>query len=66
VNCGGVEVNQGDLIVADNDGVAVVPASKIDEVITLANERARRESTVLKELLEGKSVRSVWDKHRVL
>jgi hypothetical protein len=32
----------------------------------LANERARRESTVLKELLEGKSVRSVWDKHRVL
>jgi regulator of RNase E activity RraA len=66
VNCGGVEVNQGDFIVADNDGVAVVPASKIDEVITLANERARRESTVLKELLEGKSVRSVWDKHRVL
>lgn len=66
VNCGGVEVNQGDLIVADNDGVAVVPVSKIDEVITLANERARRESTVLKELLEGKSVRSVWDKHRVL
>jgi len=66
VNCGGVEVNQGDLIVADNDGVAVVPASKIDEVITLANERARRESTVLKELLEGKSVRSVWDKYRVL
>ena len=66
VNCGGVEVNQGDLIVADNDGVAVVPASKIDEVITLANERARRESTVLKELLEGKSVRFVWDKHRVL
>ena len=66
VNCGGVEVNQGDFIVADNDGVAVVPASKIDEVINLANERARRESTVLKELLEGKSVRSVWDKHRVL
>jgi 4-hydroxy-4-methyl-2-oxoglutarate aldolase len=66
VSCGGVEVNQGDLIVADNDGVAVVPASKTDEVITLANERARRESTVLKELLEGKSVRSVWDKHRVL
>jgi regulator of RNase E activity RraA len=66
VSCGGVEVNQGDLIVADNDGVAVVPASKIDEVITLANERARRESTVLKELLEGKSVRFVWDKHRVL
>ena len=66
VTCGGVEVNQGDFIVADNDVVAVVPASKIDEVITLANERARRESTVLKELLEGKSVRSVWDKHRVL
>ena len=66
VNCGGVEVYQGDLIVADNDGVAVVPASKIDEIITLANERARRESTVLKELLEGKSVRSVWDEHRVL
>ena len=66
VNCGGVEINQGDFIVADNDGVAVIPASNIDEVINLANERVRRESTVLKELLEGKSVRSVWDTYRVL
>ena len=40
--------------------------AKIDEVIAWANDRARRESTVLKELLEGKSVRSVWDTHRVL
>ena len=66
VKCGGVEVNQGDLIVGDADGVVVVPVAKIDEVIAWANDRARRESTVLKELLEGKSVRSVWDTHRVL
>lgn len=66
VTCGGVRVAPGDLIVADADGVAVVPQTLISRVINLANDRVARESTVLSELAAGASVRSAWDRHRIL
>ena len=62
----GVRIEPGDLVMADDDGVVVVPAAREQEVIALARERAARESTVLAELLAGDSLREVWNRHRVL
>jgi regulator of RNase E activity RraA len=64
--CGGVEVNPGDAIMADADGVAVVPAQFINEIFAAANVKAQREKSVLKDLLAGKSVREVWNSYGVL
>lgn len=66
VICGGVEVNPGDAVIADADGVAVVPARFIDEVFAAANQKAQTEKSVLKDLLAGKSVREVWNAYGVL
>jgi regulator of RNase E activity RraA len=44
----------------------VVPSARIQEVFSAANERARGEKAVLKELMAGKSVRSVWDEYGLL
>ena len=66
VVCGGVEVKPRDLVVADADGIAVVPQAYIAQVIGLANERVRRESTVLAELSAGSSVRGAWERHHIL
>ena len=66
VNCGGVSVSSGDLVIADRDGVAVIPNEKIDSVLLRANARAATEGNVLKDLLSGRSVREVWDQYRVL
>ena len=66
VVCGGVQVNPGDAVIADADGVAVVPAAHIDKVFELANARAQSEKAVLKDLLAGKSVREVWNAYGVL
>lgn len=66
VICGGVEVHPGDAVVADADGVVVVPKIHIDRVFELANARAQNEKSVLKDLLAGKSVREVWDAYGVL
>jgi len=38
VMCGGVEVNAGDIITADEDGIAVVPADKAEEVLEKAEQ----------------------------
>lgn len=66
VNCGGVEVHPGDVVIADADGVVVVPKVHIDRVFELANARAQKEKSVLEDLLAGKSVREVWDAGGVL
>lgn len=62
----GVRIETGDVLIADDDGVVVVPTSHEVQVLDLARQRASRESTVLEELLAGESLRTVWDRHRVL
>jgi regulator of RNase E activity RraA len=64
--CGGVEVHPGDGVIADSDGIVVVPAEHLEKVSELANARAATEKTVLKDLLSGKSVREVWNAYGVL
>src|SRR6185437_15997338 len=45
IQCGGVVVNAGDMIVADEIGITVVPQRKLTEVIDKAKEQADREAT---------------------
>ena len=66
VICGGVQVSPGDGVIADSDGVVVVPAEHLAKVSELANARAATEKTVLQDLLSGKSVREVWNAYGVL
>jgi regulator of RNase E activity RraA len=66
VTIGGVRIADGDLVMADDDGVAVIPHEREVEVLAVARQRASKESTVLAELLAGESLRAVWDRHRIL
>ena len=50
VMCGGVRVNPGELIVADFDGIVVIPQEIEDDVIQKAIEKAEKESICKKEL----------------
>ncbi|MDA4129190.1 MAG: 4-carboxy-4-hydroxy-2-oxoadipate aldolase/oxaloacetate decarboxylase [Thaumarchaeota archaeon] len=44
IQCGGVLVNPGDVIVGDDDGVVVVPSRKLQGVIELAKKRENKEA----------------------
>ncbi len=66
VTCAGVLVEPGELVLADADGVVAVPRAIEAQAVRHANDRARRETTVLEELRGGATLRSVWDRHRVL
>jgi 4-hydroxy-4-methyl-2-oxoglutarate aldolase len=61
IECGGVHVEQGDLVLADFDGVVVVPSAVAEEVITLAEEKVSGENLVRSKLAEGMPV---WDAFR--
>ena len=44
VRCGGVDVAPGDCVVADEEGVVVVPVSRLDEVLDASRARVDREA----------------------
>jgi len=56
VKCAGVMVNAGDLIVADEDGVAVVPKAKAAELLKKAQELDNTEHTMLPFIEKFRSI----------
>ena len=66
VRCGDVVVQPGELVVADFDGIVVVPRDVESEVLRLAHERVGKESATRAELLRGETLRSVFDRYGVL
>ncbi len=66
IEIAGVVIAPGDLVAIDDDGCAVVPQEREEEVIAAARARAKAESTVLSELLSGSTLREVWTRHGIL
>jgi regulator of RNase E activity RraA len=66
VEIGGVVIAPGDLVGADDDGVVVIPAAVADRVLEVALARMSSESTVLRDLVAGATLREVWERYRIL
>jgi regulator of RNase E activity RraA len=61
IACGGVAVRPGDILIADRDGVAVVPLDDAAEVAKLAEDQIAREEKRLAEIEKGVLVRPEID-----
>jgi len=57
VTCAGVRVNAGDIITADEDGVAVVPRAKADEVLKKAQALDDTEHSMLPFIEKFRSIK---------
>jgi regulator of RNase E activity RraA len=53
VSLGGVAVLPGDIVIGDDDGVAIVPSQALEEVIVAGKEKEEMETFVRKMLEEG-------------
>jgi 4-hydroxy-4-methyl-2-oxoglutarate aldolase len=62
----GVPVRSGDLVVADADGITVVPREQAEETVRLAVEKATTEDHARDLLLRGGTLAEVWERFRVL
>ncbi len=59
VACGGVAVATGDLVVGDPDGVAVVPAAALGEVVAAAQALLAREGEIREAVGAGRTLADV-------
>ena len=53
VQCGGVAVHPRDVVIADGSGVVFIPADRVDDVLTAAEELAAREQAMLEAIRAG-------------
>lgn len=59
IQCGGVAVSPGDIVVGDDDGVVVVPAADAERVIERSLKRLEEESDWVKRVEKGESTVSI-------
>lgn len=64
VNCGGVPVHPGDVIVADGSGVVCVPVAHAEKVAELAERYSGDDELAAAELVKGLSFREAMAKFR--
>ncbi len=53
ITCGGVPVRTGDYVIADDDGVVVIPHERAAEVIEAARQRVEKEADLMERLAAG-------------
>jgi len=66
VECAGVKVRDGDIVFGDVDGVVVIPQERAAEVLARANEKVAGEGRTRDELRQGRLLREVFEKYRIL
>lgn len=66
VECGGLPVAPGDLIVGDADGIVVIPQAIEQQVIAAAIERLKGERDTKAALMDGRGLKSVYAEFGVL
>lgn len=55
ITIGGVVIHPGDIVVADRDGIAIVPAERMSTVLAAALDREQKESNMREAIAQGAS-----------
>lgn len=66
IECGGVKIQPGDMVLADHDGVVILPGREVEKVLTMAEEKLQGENVVREKLAEGMSVSEAFRQHGIL
>ncbi len=68
IKCGGMEVNPGDYVIGDDNGVVVVPKERAYEIARRAKEVEKSEKRLYDEIKRGSTLSEIlnlkkWEKH---
>ena len=60
IACGGIAVNSGDLVVADADGVTIVPLARVEDTLTAYRALKEREMRTLNAIGDGGTLAKIY------
>ena len=63
IRIGDVQVRPGDIVIADVNGVVVIPVEKLDEVLGAAEDIFKKEAAMVEDLKNGLSIMEVDHKY---
>lgn len=66
VRCGGIQVQPGDIVFGDCDGVVVIPQEYEDEVFKKALDKYDHEQEIIKELEAGKTTLEIYGFDKII
>jgi 4-hydroxy-4-methyl-2-oxoglutarate aldolase len=66
VRFGNREIQPGQIVFADTDGIVLVPMEAEQEILAAALRRVEEEGRVRSDLRRGSSFREVWDRYHIL
>ena len=61
IRCGKLQVNSGDIIFADANGIVAIPPDKLEQTLCLAVEFAKKESDIKRQVCAGRSIFEILD-----
>lgn len=60
IACGGASVQVGDVLVADDDGIVVIPSGLVAEVLAAAEQQERQEAWIAARVGEGAGLKDLY------
>ncbi len=66
ITCGNTIINPGDIILADEDGVVVIPLAEAEEILAKSKERVAKEDKQIERLRAGESLFAIAGLQAVL
>ena len=59
ISCAGCPVKPGDLVIGDDDGVAVVPLEWADDMLAASRDKLAQEEEMMKAIAEGRTTAEI-------
>ena len=61
ITIGGIEINRGDLVLGDNDGIVIIPATQVRDSIKKSAERENKEEATKRRLRGGETTMEIYN-----
>tara|TARA_B100001540_G_scaffold306085_1_gene317799 strand:- start:238 stop:906 length:669 start_codon:yes stop_codon:yes gene_type:complete len=61
ISCGNVSVNSGDIIIGDDDGIAVIPLKQSFKILIESKDRIKMEQDIIKRIENGEKHHEIFN-----
>ena len=61
ISCGNVSVNSGDIIIGDDDGIAVIPLKQSFNILIDSKDRIKMEQNIIKRIENGEKHHEIFN-----